>query len=86
MDTQSKKLIANSGSAVLLVNGLYGVSYDQVAPINRSRRGDRVMACLVKIPKDCPSGDNRGRVYTTTNLRTNESWTLLDSMHMCGGA
>jgi hypothetical protein len=25
-------------------------------------------------------------MYTTTNLRTLDSWTLPDSQHMCGGA
>ena len=30
--------------------------------------------CLVSIPPHCPKGDNRGLVYTTTNLRTLESW------------
>jgi hypothetical protein len=36
------------------------------------------------IPKDCPPGDDRGREYTTTNLRTDEAWTLPDSQQMCG--
>ena len=25
------------------------------------------MMCLVSIPEDCPPGDDRGRIYTTTN-------------------
>jgi hypothetical protein len=41
---------------------------------------------LVSIPRHCPKGDNRGRVYRTTNLRTHKSWKLPDSEHMCGGA
>ena len=32
------------------------------------------------------AGDNRGKIYTTTNLRTLDSWTLTDSEHSCGGA
>ena len=32
------------------------------------------------------AGDARGRIYTTTNLRTLESWTMPDSEHQCGGA
>jgi hypothetical protein len=75
-----------SGSAVNFANRGYQVSYEEVPAIQHSRRGDRVRMCLVKLPEDCPKGDNRGRVYTTTNLRTHESWTLPDSEHSCGGA
>jgi hypothetical protein len=78
--------VPDSGSAVDFVNGLGQVSYDQVAPLNQSRRGDPVLVCLVALPEDCPPGDDRGKVYTTTNLRTYESWTLSDSAHGCGGA
>jgi hypothetical protein len=42
--------------------------------------------CLVQLPFACPAGDVRGRWYTTTNLRTLESWTLPDAEHGCGGA
>ena len=42
--------------------------------------------CLIQIPYPCPPGDNRGRLYKTTNLRTHRSWTLRDAEHMCGGA
>ncbi len=51
-----------------------------------SRKGDKVYVCLMSILANCPPGDDRGRVYTTTNLRTMESWTLPDSEHSCGGA
>jgi hypothetical protein len=78
--------VPNSGSSITLKNGVYGVSYDQVAPVQHSRVGDRVMTCLAKLPTHCPPGDQRGRWYTTTNLRTYESWTLPDAEHMCGGA
>ncbi len=80
------KPVPGSGSTVVLRNGVYGVSYDQVAAVLRSKPGDRVMTCLVRIPVHCPPGDTRGRWYTTTNLRTDESWTLPDAQHMCGGA
>ncbi len=56
------------------------------AAVDRSRPGDPVRICLVSIPKHCPPGDNRGRTYKTTNLRTHRAWTLPDSEHMCGGA
>lgn len=85
-DGGTGRVIPDSGSAVLFANGLYQVSYDQVAPLNQSRRGDPVLICLVALPENCPPGDDRGKVYTTTNLRTYESWTLPDSAHGCGGA
>ncbi len=74
------------GSAVVFANGGSQVSYDWEAALARSRVGDKVRMCLASIPKDCPPGDDRGRRYTTTNLRTGEAWTLSDSQHMCGGA
>jgi hypothetical protein len=40
----------------------------------------------VELPTDCPPGDDRGKVYKTTNKRTGESWTQADAEHMCGGA
>lgn len=85
-DASTHRQIANSGSAIVLANGVYGVSYDQVTAVNRSRSGDRVMTCLAKLPRHCPAGDARGKWYTTTNLRTDEAWTLPDAEHMCGGA
>ena len=78
--------VPGSGSAVTFANRGYQVSYDEEPAIQHSRRGDRVRICLVKLPQNCPRGDNRGRIYTTTNLRTGESWTLPDSEHSCGGA
>ena len=85
-DGSTGRPIPGSGSAVNFANGGYQVSYDEIPQINRSRRGDPVRMCLVSLPKDCPPGDDRGRVYKTTNLRTRGSWTLPDSEHMCGGA
>lgn len=78
--------VPDSGSAVVFENGGNQVSYEELDQIHRSRAGDPVMMCLVSIPHPCPRGDNRGRVYTTTNLRTQESWTIPDSEHRCGGA
>jgi uncharacterized protein len=76
----------SSGSAVGYANGGRQVSYEYVAPLAESRIGDEVLFCLVSIPKDCPPGDERGRVYSATNLRTKGSWLLPDAQHMCGGA
>lgn len=78
--------IKDSGSAVEFENGGYQVDYAEWDEVNHSRAGDPVMMCLVSIPQHCPKGDNRGRVYTTTNLRTLGSWTMRDSEHSCGGA
>ncbi|HMG46441.1 MAG TPA: hypothetical protein VK614_03165 [Allosphingosinicella sp.] len=85
-DGVTHRVIPDSGSAVTMANGVYQVSYDQVGAVNRSRRGDPVWTCLVKLPQNCPPGDDRGKLYTTTNLRTEESWTLPDAEHGCGGA
>jgi hypothetical protein len=85
-DGVTHRVIPGSGSAASFANGLYQVSYDQVRAVNASRRGDPVWICLMRLPQNCPPGDNRGRLYTTTNLRTEDSWTLPDSEHGCGGA
>jgi hypothetical protein len=85
-DGITHRVIPDSGSAVTFANGLYQVSYDQVAAVNQSRRGDPVFVCLMRLPDHCPPGDVRGKLYTTTNLRTEESWTLPDAEHGCGGA
>jgi hypothetical protein len=86
VDSSTNKPIPGSGSAVNFENGGYQVSYDTVPAIQHSKAGDAVRMCLVSIPSNCPKGDDRGRQYRTTNLRTHKSWTLRDSEHMCGGA
>jgi hypothetical protein len=85
-DGPNGPFIAGSGSAVRFANGGYQVAYAEIEAVQRSRAGDAVFMCLVRIPRNCPAGDDRGRVYTTTNLRTLESWTMPDSEHVCGGA
>jgi hypothetical protein len=76
----------STGNSVFFKNGGSQVSYDKVPAIVSSRKGDHVLICLVFAPEHCPAGDNRGKIYTTTNLRTLDSWTLPDSEHSCGGA
>lgn len=76
----------SSGTSVFYRNGGAQVSYDKIPAIIKARRGDHVLICLVFKPEKCPPGDNRGKIYTATNLRTLESWTLPDSEHSCGGA
>jgi hypothetical protein len=56
------------GAAVEFRNGGRQVSYERNGSIARSKAGDRVKMCLLEIPKDCPKGDNRGRIYHTKNL------------------
>jgi hypothetical protein len=79
-------VIPGSGSAVVFANGGNQVCYDEVDAVHHARKGDRVLMCLISIPHPCPPGDGRGRWYTTTDLRTMESWTMMDSEHSCGGA
>jgi hypothetical protein len=78
--------VPGSGSAVVFADSGHQVSYDELDAIDRSRVGDRVMLCLVSIPRHCPPGDPRRRIDTTTYLRTLESWTLPDAEHACAGA
>ncbi|HEY0116218.1 MAG TPA: hypothetical protein VGB54_10890 [Allosphingosinicella sp.] len=86
LSDESNRPIRDSGTYFGVGNGLGGVSYSRVAAVHRSRVGDRVRICLVSIPRGCPPGDDRGRAYRTTNLRTRQSWVMGDSQHMCGGA
>ena len=78
--------IADSGDAVSYVNGGYQVSTETIRGLKGSKRGDKVRLCLVSIPDECPPGDDRGKVYKATNLRTHKSWEAQDSEHSCGGA
>jgi hypothetical protein len=77
---------SSSGSLVRFSNGGIQMTFFKVRELFRSRVRDRVRICLVKVLEDCPPGDDRGRSYRTTNLRTGESWTLPDDTRMCGGA
>jgi hypothetical protein len=86
VDGSTNQPMPGSGSAIDFANGGYQVSYDQVPALDRSRPGDPVTMCLVSVPRHCPPGDDRGRMYKTTNLRTRGSWTLPNAEHECGGA
>lgn len=87
VDGRTNQPVEGSGSAILFTNGGAQVSYDTIEAISiDSRAGDRVLICLVFIPQDCPPGDDRGKIYTTTNLKTLGSWTLGETQHGCGGA
>ena len=74
------------GTSIRFEDAVRQVSYDRELAVLSSRVGDRARVCLMEIPKGCPRGDNRGRVYRVTNLRTGKTWELPDSSHECGGA
>lgn len=76
----------DKGSSASFRNGGWVVSYSKEPVLLTSRIGDKATMCLVSIPKGCPPGDDRGRTYRITNLRTGVSGVLADAQHMCGGA
>jgi hypothetical protein len=78
--------IADSGDAVSYTNGGYQVSYTTIPGLKGAKAGDDVKLCLTEIPDDCPPGDDRGKTYKATDLRTHHSWEAMNSEHMCGGA
>jgi hypothetical protein len=78
--------VADSGDAVTYLNSGYQVSYDRIKGLQGARAGDPVKLCLTEMPDDCPAGDDRGKTYKTTDLRTHKSWQAMNSEHMCGGA
>jgi hypothetical protein len=78
--------IPDSGTSITFSNGISLVSYDAVPQAVASKPGDKVRMCLKSVPQDCPPGDERGKMYSVTNLRTRKKFTLPDSQHQCGGA
>ena len=78
--------IPDSGTSITFSNGISLVSYDAVPQAVASKPGDKVRMCLKSLPQDCPPGDERGKMYSVTNLRTKKKFTLPDSQHQCGGA
>jgi hypothetical protein len=83
--TPSKKG-SEKGTFIRFSNSGVQVSLVKERSIVRSQVFDKVNMCLVEIPKGCPAGDNRGRLYKTTNLRTGESWSLPNDIKSCSGA
>jgi hypothetical protein len=78
--------VPGSGSAVSYANGGHQVSYDMIPGIQHSRAGDAIKLCLIELPTNCPPGDDRGKIYRATNLRTHATWEAPDTQHSCGGA
>lgn len=75
-----------SGVSLGYADGVRQISYDRDPAVLRSRVGDPVRVCFASIPRRCPPGDARGRVYRVTDLRTRATWRLPDAEHACGGA
>ena len=74
------------GTAIEYANGGYQVSYDTIWGSKDSVVGDEVYLCLISLPENCPAGDERGKVYSSINLRNGKYWQAQDSQHSCGGA
>ena len=77
---------SDKGTIVRFSNSGVQVSLAKERAVARSQIFDKVNMCLVEIPRDCAAGDERGRLYKTTNLRTGESWSLRNDVKSCGGA
>ena len=77
---------AYSGTVVEFTNGGSQVSYGSEPALLGSAVGHQVSVCLIAIPRDCPKGDDRGRLYLGINHYTQGTWLLSDTQHMCGGA
>ena len=75
---------SDTGTIIRFSNSGVQVSLEKERAIVKSQVFDKVNMCLVEIPKDCPTGDIRGRLYKTTNLRTGESWSLRNDIRSCG--
>ena len=66
-------------------NGGHQMSYSNEG-LRDIQVGHEAIICLMRIPHDCPEGDERGRYYYTLDLETYRQWTMPDSSHFCGGA
>ena len=76
----------DDGFTVGLSNGMSLVEYSYRGAMRQLRVGDRVRACVIDLPKECPADDLRGIGYRVTNLRTGRSFIIGDSQHVCRGA
>ena len=79
--------VYDSGVAIVFANGVTAVDYQPGNPIAmRERAGDKVQTCLYSVPKNCPPGDDRGKVYRTYDYRLHAAYYLPATEHSCGGA
>ena len=81
-----KDYTQDEGTTIQYANGGVQVSYEFNSDVAASRIGDQVVFCLVSIPQNCLPGDDRGKVYSATNLRNQRSWIMPATQHSCGGA
>jgi uncharacterized protein len=77
---------AGAGSAVEFTNGGFQVDYGANDQLLASQSGQRAVMCLMAVPRDCPKGDDRGKLFFTLNTFTQGTWVLTDTSHSCGGA
>jgi uncharacterized protein len=77
---------AEEGTAVSFSDDIGQVSYGREEALTQAKAGDRVVLCLMSIPRDCPKGDVRGRLYLGYDADAKTQWILPDSQHLCGGA
>ena len=56
-----------------------------IAAIAQSHIGDEAPVSRLHT-KNRPPGDERGKIYSATNLNPSGSWLLPDAQHGCGGA
>lgn len=75
----------DDGIVIGYENGGHQVSYSREG-LRDILAGHEVVICLMSIPRDCPEGDERGRIYYTLDIETFTEWTMPDSSHFCGGA
>ncbi len=78
--------IPNMGSQIVFANGISVVDYETPKVVERERTGDKVQVCLVAVPKNCPPGDERGKVYRVFDYGQKAAYEMGDSQHVCGGA
>src|SRR5258708_5147607 len=64
----ARKQEIDQGVAISFSNKGGQYSHETPPAVVKSKVGDRVKLCLISIPSGCPAGDNRGRIYRTTNL------------------
>jgi hypothetical protein len=75
-----------NGTYIVYDNGQSFGTRDEIGGIARSRVGDPVRICVAALPEGCPGFDLRGIDYRVRNLRTDESWVMGNSQHVCRGA
>lgn len=75
-----------SRDEVRYVDGIEQYSMTKLAGLKGARKGDPVKLCLTEVPDECPPGDDRGKVFKATDLKTGKSWEAMNSEHDCGGA